>query len=144
MKTIIAFLLAFSLPGLAQNDSELLQYKVETAVWCSGQLRGEPELVLTPGQPGQFEIDSPESRWRLSVEIEPPSAGEGAGPDALWFKVEIEQMIDGRWQFLTDTMLGVPPGQPGRITVLEQGDAESNPNQAPLYVELRAHRIDSE
>jgi len=117
------------------------RYRVESAVWCSGELRGEPELVLEPGVPGVFEIHGPDSSWRLSVEVKPPGVAEGA-PDALWFKVGIEQQVDGRWEFLTDTMLGTPLGKPGIITVVEQGEQDSGPETAPLYVEMTASRID--
>lgn len=116
------------------------RYRVESEVWCSGEMRGEPELVLEAGVPGVFEIHSPDSSWRLSVEVEPPGAAEGA-PDALWFKVGIEQQVDGRWEFLTDTMLGTPLGKPGIITVVEDGAQDSSPETAPLYVELTASRI---
>ena len=142
---IAAFLIAVPLlapaqlaPAAAVEES---LYRVESAVWCSGELRGEPELVLRPGVPGVFEIHSPDSSWRLSVEVEPPGASEGA-PDALWFKVGIEQQVDGQWQFLTDTMLGTPLGRPGVITVVEEGDHGSGPETAPLYVEMTASRID--
>ena len=123
------------------ETAEETRYRVESAVWCSGELRGEPELVLEPGVPGVFEIHGPDSSWRLSVEVEPPAAAEGA-PDALWFKVGIEQQVDGRWEFLTDTMLGTPLGKPGIITVVEHGEQDSGPETAPLYVEITASRID--
>lgn len=148
MKTVVAlFLLAVpvlvaSQPATSQPAGET-RYRVESAVWCSGELRGEPELVLQPGVPGVFEIHSPESSWRLSVEVEQPGAAEGA-PDALWFKVGIEQQVDGDWTFLTDTMLGTPLGKPGIITVVEQGEKDSGPETAPLYVEMTASRIASE
>jgi|SRR6056297_208066 len=141
----LAFVL---LPVLATAQSpsteaaDPLRYRVESAVWCSGELRGEPELLLEPGVPGVFEIHSPDSSWRLSVEVEPPGAAEGA-PDALWFKVGIEQQVDGRWEFLTDTMLGTPLGRPGIITVVEEGKQDSGPETAPLYVEMTASRIDA-
>ncbi|MDT8450900.1 MAG: hypothetical protein RQ847_12095 [Wenzhouxiangellaceae bacterium] len=117
------------------------KYRVESAVWCSGSLRGEPELVLVPGTPGQFEINGADSRWRLNVEVEPSTEYEGAAPGAVWLKVGIEQYVDGQWQFITDTMLGTPLGQPGRITVVEQGQAESDPDTAPLYVEMTATAV---
>lgn len=145
MKFVIAaFLMAFPLLAPGQDASgdvaEQTRYRVESAVWCSGELRGEPELVLAPGVPGVFEIHSPDSSWRLSVEVEPPAVGEGA-PDALWLKVGIEQQVDGRWEFLTDTMLGTPLGTPGIITVVEDGEQDSGPETAPLYIEMTASRV---
>lgn len=148
MKFVSAILL-MALPMLAAaqaaraEPTDGVRYRVESAVWCSGELRGEPELVLEPGVPGVFEIHSPDSSWRLSVEVEPPEVVEGA-PDALWFKVGIEQQVDGRWAFLTDTMLGTPLGKPGIITVVEQGELDSGAETAPLYVEMTASRIDPE
>lgn len=144
----LAFLLLLSAPLLctAQPDvgqSESRQYRIESAVWCSGELRGEPELLLQPGVPGTFEIHSPESSWRLSVGVEPPGDSEGARAESLWFKVGIEQMVDGEWEFLTDTMLGTPLGEPGVITVVDEGQAEG-PETASLYVELTAQRVDGE
>ncbi|HKL53217.1 MAG TPA: hypothetical protein VJ902_04610 [Wenzhouxiangellaceae bacterium] len=117
------------------------RYAIESAVWCSGQLRGEPELLLRPGIPGTFEIHSPDSSWRLSVEVDTPDESEGAIAESLWLKVGIEQRIDGRWEFLTDTMLGTPLGKPGIISVVEQGEHDSSRDTAPLYVEMTAQRI---
>ncbi|MBS3743411.1 MAG: hypothetical protein KGY48_03555 [Wenzhouxiangellaceae bacterium] len=147
MKFLAALLFAcWSLPAMAQMETPdgdaTPRYKVDSAVWCSGELRGEPELLLSPGVPGTFEIDGSESSWRLSVEVETPGRAEGAEPDSLWFKVGIEQMVDGQWEFLTDTMLGTPLGKPGIVTVVGDDGAESGPESAPLYVELTAQRVD--
>ncbi|MBL38749.1 MAG: hypothetical protein CMP07_10125 [Xanthomonadales bacterium] len=146
MKFVLAAcLMVLALPAAAQpapvDGADSTRYRVESAVWCSGELRGEPELLLQPGVPGVFEVHSPDSSWRLSVEVEPPGEAEGA-PDALWFKVGIEQQVDGRWEFLTDTMLGTPLGRPGVITVVEEGEQESGPETAPLYIEMTASRVE--
>lgn len=149
MRFFVALVLLAAVPGLATalaapgDTLDGTRYRVETEVWCSGQLRGEPELLLKAGVPGTFEIHSPDSSWRLSVEVEPPQAYEGA-PDALWFKVGVEQRVDGQWEFLTDTILGTPLGTPGVITVVENAEQESNPKTASLYVELTARRVDDE
>lgn len=148
MRSVVALVL-LALPMLAtaqpasMDSGDATRYRVESAVWCSGELRGEPELLLQPGVPGVFEIHGPDSSWRLSVEVEPPGAAEGA-PDALWFKVGIEQQVEGRWEFLTDTMLGTPLGKPAVITVVEEGEQESGPETAPLYVEMIASRVEPE
>ena len=140
-------LLTLSFPATAQMDTidggEAPLYQIESAVWCSGELRGQPELLLSPGVPGTFEIDGPDSSWRLSVEVETPAETEGAAPDSLWFKVAIEQMVDGQWEFLTDTMLGTPMGKSGIVTVVDGEDPDAGPEAAPLYVELTAQRPES-
>lgn len=138
MRTVILMLALLS--PIAHADQP--QYRIDAAVWCSGQLRGQPELILTPGKTGSFEIDAPESDWRLTVEIEPAADNEHAMRESLWYKVGIEQKIDGQWEFLTDTMLGTPLGEPGRISVVDEDGSEA-PESAPLYVELTASRAES-
>lgn len=149
MKFRAALLLfTLSLPAIAQMDTmdggEAPRYRIESAIWCSGELHGQPELLLSPGVPGTFEIDGPEpeSSWRLSLEVEPPGEAEGASPDSVWFEVGIEQMVDGQWEFITNTMLGTPMGKPGSVVVVEHDDPDVDPKSAPLYVELTAHRAD--
>ena len=149
MRFVAAFIIiALPLVAMAQaasvENADGVRYRVESVVWCSGELRGEPELVLKPAVPGVFEIHGPDSSWRLSVEVEPPGDAEGAAPDALWFTVGIEQQVDGRWEFLTDTMLGTPLGKPGVITVVEPGEQDADPETAPLYIEMTASRIGPE
>ncbi|MGB0514617.1 MAG: hypothetical protein ACPGJE_07230, partial [Wenzhouxiangellaceae bacterium] len=80
--------------------------------------------------------------WRLTVEVESPAEGEGAEADSVWLKVDIEQWLEGEWEFLTDTMIGTPLGRPGKITVMGASDDESTPERAPLYVEMVASRIE--
>jgi len=144
MRLLAALLLALPLLSAAQVDpvdgEEVRRYTIESAVWCSGELRGEPELDLIPGVPDTFEIHSQNSSWRLSVEVDEAAETEGAASESLWFKVGIEQRVDGEWEFLTDTMLGTPLGKPGIITVVEDGEEDSSPESAPLYVELTARR----
>lgn len=148
MRSIALLLLFLPLISAAQVDpvdgEQAPRYAIDSAVWCSGELRGEPELILSPGVPGTFEIHSPDSSWRLSVEVDTPGESEGAIAESLWFKVGIEQRVDGRWEFLTDTMLGTPLGKPGIITVVEDGEQDSSPKTAPLYVELTARRVEPE
>ncbi|MCA1780329.1 MAG: hypothetical protein LC637_13410 [Xanthomonadaceae bacterium] len=63
-------------------------------------------------------------------------------------RVGIHQKVDGDWEFLTETMLGVPPGKPGKITVAAPSDgpagADTSPENAPLYVELSATPVQRE
>lgn len=128
--------------AVAEEASD--RFRIESAVWCSGELRGQPRLNLTAGESGEFEINGAGTRWRLTVEVEPASLAEGANPDSVWLKVGIEEQVEGEWEFLTDTMIGQPLGQPGRITVSGPDEGETKPGTAPLYVEMIATRIDPE
>ncbi|MFU8833579.1 MAG: hypothetical protein ACNA7J_15690, partial [Wenzhouxiangella sp.] len=56
-------------------------------------------------------------------------------------RIDIEQEVDGEWEFITDTIIGTPLGQPGRVTVVGSGEGESSPHLAPLFVELITSRI---
>ncbi|PKL95113.1 MAG: hypothetical protein CVV18_06715 [Gammaproteobacteria bacterium HGW-Gammaproteobacteria-8] len=136
----IACLILIAATAVAEEPQQ--RFRIESAVWCSGELRGQPRLDLAIGETGKFEIDAVDSRWRLQVEIEPPAATEGAQPDSIWLKVGIEEQVDGEWEFLTDTMIGQPLGQSGRITVSGTDDDQSQPGTAPLYVEMIATRIE--
>lgn len=140
----ICLVASFMAGGAGASEPAGTKYRVESEVWCSGDLRGQPELLIAPGESQHFEIDAPNTRWRLNVGVEPPAESEGAAPGAVWLKVDIEQFVDGKWQFITDTMLGTPLGQPGRITVVEQGQTESDPGTAPLYVEMTATAVEPE
>lgn len=135
-------LVVMLLPGaVAAAESPGLMYQVETAVWCSGDLRGESELKLEAGQSESVEIEANDTTWRLSVEVENTTPAEVPDPDSVWLKVGIEQQIDGEWEFVTDTMMGQPLGETARLTVIGSDDAEASPELAPLYVELVAKRL---
>ncbi|MDT8438220.1 MAG: hypothetical protein RQ729_04330 [Wenzhouxiangellaceae bacterium] len=137
---LVALLLPLA-AAAAENPSPLL-YEIETAVWCSGDLRGQPRLQLAPGAADSFVINANDVRWRLQVEVEETSAAESPDADTVWLKVGIEQEIDGEWEFITDTMLGAPLGETGRITVVGESEAEETPDRAPLYVELMTKRVE--
>ncbi len=146
MKQSIKFLLPalmviMAFPALAIDDL-LDRYRVDTAVWCSGDLRGQPVMTMAPGEPETFTINAGETRWRLKVEVEPSAESEGAIGGAVWLRVDIEQEVDGEWEFITDTIIGTPLGQPGRITLVGDSEEESTPTMAPLYVELTTTRVD--
>jgi len=139
--TLLLALLAAA-PLAAEEASSDNTYRIESAVWCEGELRGQPRLTLSPGARDSFEVSARDSRWRLTVEVEPPAEAEGAAPESLWLKVDIEQWLDGEWEFLTDTIIGTPLGRPGKITVMGASDEDSTPDRAPLYVEMVASRIE--
>ena len=142
MTRLLSIVCLILIAATGSADETQQRFRIESAVWCSGELRGQPRLDLAAGETGEFEIDGAGTRWRLQVEVESPSATEGAQPDSVWLKVGIDEQVDGEWEFLTDTMIGQPLGQSGRITVSGADDGESEPGTAPLYVEMVAIRIE--
>lgn len=137
---VAALVLAAAMPLAAATDAP--RYRIEASVRCGGELRAQPRLILAAGEPESFEVEADDRRWRLSVEVEEPSATEGANPDALWLRVGIEEWIEGEWDPLTDTMIGTPLGRPGRVSVADPGEEDLPSSEVSLYVELVATRID--
>ncbi|MFU8877376.1 MAG: hypothetical protein ACNA7E_04480, partial [Wenzhouxiangellaceae bacterium] len=70
-RILLTGLLACTLVPAFAIDDLLNKYRIDTAVWCSGDLRGQPVLELAPGEVETFTINASDSRWRLSVEVEP-------------------------------------------------------------------------
>jgi len=146
MRTSSAIACLLILTALAAAAQPASHYRVEASVWNRGVLTGEHQLVLPPAQPERFEAGSGDTTWRVEIELESPEATEGADPDALWFRVGIEQRIDGDWVFLTDTMIGTRLGQPGHVSVVdnaEDGRAVARENAA-LWIELKADSSETE
>lgn len=141
-RILLAGLLACSMLPAHAVDKLLNKYRIDTAVWCSGELCGQPVLELAPGEVKTFTINADDSRWRLSVEVEPTSETEGALGQAVWLRIDIEQEVDGEWDFITDTIIGTPLGQAGRVTVVGHEQDEFSPRLAPLFVELVTSRVE--
>jgi hypothetical protein len=142
MTRLISIVCLLLCASAAMADPAPERFRIESTVWCSGELRAQPRLNLVAGETGEFEIDGDGTRWRLRVELEPTSVAEGPDPDSVWLKVGIEEQVDGEWEFLTDTMVGTPLGEPGRVSVSGPGEEDLPSSAASLYVELVATRIE--
>ncbi|MDX1626063.1 MAG: hypothetical protein R3323_06080 [Wenzhouxiangellaceae bacterium] len=121
--------------GLASAEPPR-RYEVSASVWIDGELRGRPSLVVEPGVEGTIEVGRPGGGWRLRVLVEPPAEVEGAAEGALWLTLGLEERVDGEWEFLTDSMLGIPPGRRGSVSVVEEGVQTASPENARLYVDV--------
>ncbi|GEM_PF-1426852 len=132
------FLLVVMLSCSAQllADDGLQEYLVETRVWMDGELQGEPSLQVQAGSDARIENRSGQTAWAMSVNIQPAHASEKAMDGAIWLDLAIEEEIDGTWQFLADTMLGLPPGQTGTVSVVGQDIETATPENAELFVEV--------
>lgn len=133
-------LLAVGVSALAETEVGP-QYSVKTKVWMDGELRGTPELVVQAESDAMIENRSGDDAWRMHVLIEAPDESENAMDGAIWIKLGIEQEADGEWEFLTDTMLGLPPGQTGSISVVDEGVEIATPENANLFVEVTVQPV---
>lgn len=138
----LATLLLLAVGACALAETEVgPQYSVKTKVWMDGELRGTPELVVQAESDAMIENRSGDDAWRMHVLIEAPDESENAMDGAIWIKLGIEQEADGEWEFLTDTMLGLPPGQTGSISVVDEGVEIATPENANLFVEVTVQPV---
>ena len=133
---LVLLLLTVAACALAETEIEP-QYLVKTKVWMDGELRGEPELLVEADKEATVTLEFNQGgAWRMDVLVEAPGEFENAMEGAIWLKLTIAEEVDGEWEFLTDTMLGMPPGQTGSISVVGEGVESATPENSNLFVEV--------
>ncbi len=123
---------------LAAGFASATDYVVESSVWIDGELRGTPTVVVESDKEATIEMAQGDTGWRMTLLVEAPMDHEGAAPDAIWIRVGISERIDGDWEFLTDSMLGVRTGATGSFSVVDPGIDAATPETSRLFVELNA------
>jgi hypothetical protein len=127
--------------GTAQAGDQFL---IETELWVDGQLRGAPVLVVSAGQSAMMSrMDEQglieDGNWRLEVEVEPDN--DRLSPVQIhWVSVAVQQLSDGEWDYLADSILGVPEGEFASLSIVDEGQ-EPTPESAQLYLRLRTSRL---
>jgi hypothetical protein len=131
-------LLALALSGAVAAE----QYLVEIELWLDGEQQGTPALVVEAGSMASISRGDVESDevWRLEIEVEPADSHILSPGDALWVHVGVHQKIDGEWEHLADSILGVPEGQTATFSVVD-GEAESTPETAAVYLRIKTSRM---
>ena len=114
------------------------QYLVETRVWLDGELAGTPTLIVQAGQPASIERAG-EPHFRLSLMVE-PARDRFAPLETLWLTIEVEVFGDDGWEPLVDSLLGVHEGRTASLSLVD-GDAESSPETARLFVEVKPSHL---
>ncbi|TVS11967.1 MAG: hypothetical protein EA419_06500 [Wenzhouxiangella sp.] len=133
--------LAFALAALALAPAAVAEeplYLVEAELHIDGVQRGTPSMMLAAGSPASLETGSDEDGYRLEVEIEPVSAS-AAPANSLWLHVAVFERVDGGWEELVDSILGVPEGDTATLSVVD-GDAMATPETAAVYLRIRVSR----
>jgi len=116
---------------------------VDLQLWLNGEARDTAPLIIEVGQPASVSwIDEQDqSGWRLDLAIEQPLSDEGAPAGAIWLHVGIFERDDGEWTLLTDSMLGVPAGQEGVLSVVDQDVEHATPDNSQIYLKTRISRL---
>ena len=131
---LLASLAAGILPA-AESD----QFVVEMDLWIDGEQRGTPIVVVAAGEGASVEVGdtSGENGWKIDVLVEPPAASEGAPNGAIWLSLTVYERRDGEWQPLADSLLGVPEGRTGVMSVVEPGVEQATPENSLVYLTTR-------
>jgi hypothetical protein len=118
------------------------QFVVEAELWLAGEKHAAPTLIVAAGSPASVSRGDEDGSelWRLEVEVERAESHILSPGDALWVHVGVHQKIDGEWEHLLDSILGVPEGQTATLSVVD-GDAEATPETAEVYLRLKTSRL---
>lgn len=112
---------------------------VEMVLWIDGKKRGEPIVVTEPGQRASVEVGDADGQngWRVELLVE-PTASEGDPGGAIWVNLEVYRRSDGTISLLADSLLGVPEGRPGVLSVVDAGQSgEASPENSRVYLTAR-------
>lgn len=128
--TLAAVLMLASTGVLAET------YRIQSELWLDGELRGSPELVVEAGKDATVETTDGDSGWRLVFRVEPPAEHEGAASGSLWLYIEAFERSEGEWHALADSLLGLPPGQTGTFSIVEDSETDPKPDSARMYLQV--------
>jgi hypothetical protein len=120
--------------------AEPARFLVEAKLWIGGEQMGTPSLIVPANSPGSVEVGDVDSGWRLGVLVEPVTDAY-APADTLWMHVDIHQKIDGQWEVVADSLLGVPEGENATFSVVE-GKQAATAESASLYLQISARSVD--
>lgn len=94
-------------------------FQVESALLVSGQTQTTAPIKVEANTATQLWGDSD---WQLFVTITPID-DPFAPANALWMTVRLEAWLDEQWQPMSESVLGVPPGEWAVLTV---GDVDQD------------------
>ncbi len=134
--TIVACLV---LAGATQAGDDEAGFLIEFELWINGEAQGEPRLVVMPGQPAMVDVAG--GAWRIEAEVERARAHEYAPGGSLWLHLAVHEQVEGEWEELADTMLGVPEGETATLTVVEGDVDDPAPDNSIVYLRATTSRL---
>jgi hypothetical protein len=117
------------------------RYLVQAELWIDGQQVGTPSLLTAANSPASVSIADDEEGFRLDVLVEPITDAY-APENTLWLHVEMHQKMNGEWEPLADSLLGVAEGEAATFSLVE-GDQSPSPETARAYLLISAGRAES-
>lgn len=116
------------------------RYMVEMELWVDGERRGTPIIVLPPGEQGSVEVGDKDGGqgWKIEVQVEPPTATEGAPLGSTWLSLAVHELEDGDWKQLADSLLGVPEGRSSSMSMVEPGIENATPENSLVHLTATA------
>ncbi|MGY6555388.1 MAG: hypothetical protein ACXIUM_12805 [Wenzhouxiangella sp.] len=139
MRALSLILLALLLLGLtSQTVAAEKFFDVEAELWIEGVQRGTPSLRVAAHSEARLETGDADERWRLEIEVEPVD-DLYAPVNTLWVHVAVHHLIDGHWDHLLDSIVGVPEGEVATLSVVD-GGAAATPATAAVYLRIRTTR----
>ncbi len=128
--------------GVAQAEDRPASFLIDFELWLHGEEQGSPRMIVEAGEPASMERGGDADRhWRIEVEVERPAAYEQAPGNALWLQLAVYEQVDGDWELLADTMLGVPEGQPATLTVVDGEVDEPSPESSLVFLRATTSRL---
>lgn len=138
---LLATLGCVMLFGMAQAADGESRFLIDMELWLYGEEQGTPSVFVTGGEPASIEQGGGSRDWRIEVEVEKPAAYEQAPGNALWLQLAVYEQVDGEWEMLADTMLGVPEGQPATLSVVEGEVEEASPDNSIVFLRATTSRL---
>lgn len=122
------------------------RYMIDMSLWINGEKMGEPMVIVEAGKPASIMQKDEEdtSGYRVELEVEKPEPEEGAPGGAIWLHVAISDLVDGQWNELAESMIGVVDGETGTISVVEGEVGEPRPENSIVYLTASPSRLVSE
>lgn len=135
-------LAALGLAGVALAVEDA-PYVVDMKLWIEGELRGEPLVVVRPAELASVQVGGEQGAagWRIEVLVEPQIAAEQGRAGSIWLNVSVLEQRDGEWNYLTDSLLGLPEGETGSMSMNQTGDQPEEPQDSRVYLEVEVARL---
>jgi len=123
-----------------------VQYVVEMDVWIDGEQQGTPLVVVEPGKRASVEVGRPAGQrdWRVEVLVQPSASPDADSEGNIWLEMAVYDRSEGELSLLADSLLGVPEGQAGVLSVVESGrpgGAAPDPAESLVHVTVSASRL---
>lgn len=116
----LASALALALTALACATAVAADaFEVESALSVSGQVQTTTPVRVEANTATQLWADAD---WQLFITVTPID-DPFAPAHALWMTVRLEAWLDEQWQPMSESVLGVPPGEWAALTV---GDVDQD------------------